>query len=450
MLRHLPDHYSKWDHIPWVAFRWPSEVWKDQPTFVFGELLFIVGALIALAHAKHNGRLYLLAWVSALVAGTANDAFFMWIPIVDNFWQAQAAIMLSPRMPLYISCVYINFMYFATVAVWKLKLPHLAEAVLTGICAELIYAPYDIVGIKFLWWTWHDTDSSISMRLFGVPIGSSLWVVTFTATFAYLFRITTAHARFEGLPLTLRDCGRTFCLVSACSTPLMMLQMTALQGVSGLESIVQNGFPPCPLPCLRGLIILLLCYGCIVFKAASKQHLKIGKAHSNLDLLLNMHLIVHFSVLLAIIMFADPATHVSTSMQQRYGPCDMQHLDITGNRVTEFVCARDYQEDYTLDCASQQAAQLLDPSTRSAAFVSAGYGIESIEAARTVSVMPEVATSSDKEVMVAEWYTVCGKAHTDYAALVAAVATLALCGGVAYSCMLGGLHKMTNQPIKYD
>ena len=125
------------------------------------------------------GRLHMLAWVSALVAGTANDAFFMWIPIVDNFWQAQASIMLSPRMPLYISCCYINFMYFSTVAVWKLKLPvrglarcqcsprrlrmgvaatellncapiqspqHEAEAVLVGLCAEMIYAPYDIVG----------------------------------------------------------------------------------------------------------------------------------------------------------------------------------------------------------------------------------------------------------------------------------------------------------------
>ena len=38
----------------------------------------------------------------------------------------------------------------------------------------MIYAPYDIAGIKFLWWTWHDTDSAIAARLFGVPIGSSM------------------------------------------------------------------------------------------------------------------------------------------------------------------------------------------------------------------------------------------------------------------------------------
>ena len=51
-------------------------------------------------------------------------------------------------------------------------------------------------GIKFLWWTWHDTDSAIAERMFGVPLGSTMWVITFSATFAYLFRITTAHVRF--------------------------------------------------------------------------------------------------------------------------------------------------------------------------------------------------------------------------------------------------------------
>jgi hypothetical protein len=101
-------------------------------------------------------------------------------------------------MPLYISCVYINFMYFGTAAAWHLRLPALAEACAAGLIAELIYAPYDIVGNKFLWWTWHDTDSSIAARMFGVPIGSSMWVVTFSATFAYMFRSTTGQNRFNG------------------------------------------------------------------------------------------------------------------------------------------------------------------------------------------------------------------------------------------------------------
>ena len=37
-----------------------------------------------------------------------------------------------------------------------------------------------MAGIKFLWWTWHDTDAPIDYRILGVPIGSTVWVITFS------------------------------------------------------------------------------------------------------------------------------------------------------------------------------------------------------------------------------------------------------------------------------
>jgi hypothetical protein len=40
------------------------------------------------------------------LVGTANDVIFMALPFVDNFWQSQATIMITPRLPLYIPCVY--------------------------------------------------------------------------------------------------------------------------------------------------------------------------------------------------------------------------------------------------------------------------------------------------------------------------------------------------------
>ena len=55
--------------------------------------------------------------------------------------------MLTPRMPLYIPCVYNVFMYSSTVAAWRLGLPAYASAALAGLMGELIYAPYDITGM---------------------------------------------------------------------------------------------------------------------------------------------------------------------------------------------------------------------------------------------------------------------------------------------------------------
>ena len=95
-----------------------------------------------------------------------------------------------------------------------------------GIMGEMIYAPYDLTGIKFLWWTWHDTDAPVNQRLLGVPIGSTVWVITFTATFQFFVSLTIKNEtnwikQVVGLIVT-----------SCFSTPVMMIQMAILQLVS--------------------------------------------------------------------------------------------------------------------------------------------------------------------------------------------------------------------------
>ena len=108
------------EDLPWRHFTSPLHQWSVLPTFVIGEYLFIAGAIAALVHAQRNGGGFLLIWFAALIAGTANDLIFMTLPLVDNFWQAQATIMLTPRLPLYIPCVYVCFLYYPTVTARRL------------------------------------------------------------------------------------------------------------------------------------------------------------------------------------------------------------------------------------------------------------------------------------------------------------------------------------------
>ena len=96
------------------------DVWNDMKAGVPEGLPMITLPLAPKVDAAKS-------W-DALIAGTANDMIFMALPLVDNFWQAQAMIMLTPRLPLYIPCVYVGFMYLSTVAVWRLDLPPLARA----------------------------------------------------------------------------------------------------------------------------------------------------------------------------------------------------------------------------------------------------------------------------------------------------------------------------------
>lgn len=114
---------------------------------------------------------------------------------------------------------------------------------------EMIYAPYDLTGIKFLWWTWHDTDAPIQHRLLGVPIGSTVWVITFTASFQLFVTLTmksqtSLFKQMLGLVIT-----------SLLSTPVMMVQMAVLQ----LVSLDTQGMPS-----IRSLIAVLVLYLAVI------------------------------------------------------------------------------------------------------------------------------------------------------------------------------------------
>ena len=106
---------------------------------MIGEYVIIGCALLALVHARRNGRASLLIWLAALVAGTGNDLIFMALPLVDTFWQAQASIMLTPRLPLYIPCMYVVFMYWPTVGVRRLGLGRAAVAYLLMLTVNMTF-----------------------------------------------------------------------------------------------------------------------------------------------------------------------------------------------------------------------------------------------------------------------------------------------------------------------
>ena len=88
-------HNKEWDSVPWHHWNDPVERFLVLPSFVIGEFFFIILALVSLVHALAHGRTHLLVWLAALSTGTANDAIFMFLPFVDNFWQAQARIAAS-------------------------------------------------------------------------------------------------------------------------------------------------------------------------------------------------------------------------------------------------------------------------------------------------------------------------------------------------------------------
>ncbi|MEZ4449267.1 MAG: hypothetical protein R3B09_07285 [Nannocystaceae bacterium] len=374
-----------WDlapHLPWHVVQSPLTKWAEQPSFVVGEYLFYGVTIAALVHALRQGegaRRHLLVWVGALLAGTANDLIFMALPLVDNFWQAQATIMLTPRLPLYIPCVYVCFMYYPTVAVWRLGLRGLARACLSGLMGSLFYAPYDVVGAKFLWWTWHDSDLPIARRILGAPIGSTMWVITFVAAFSwYLGRAIDRDP--SARPGTW---ARGLGLACGLSSLTMVVQLTALQQL--------DGGVPGPI----GLVVVTLLYGALVVRGLRGAPRAGADPWRPADALLFRAIVAYYAGLAAIMAIFDPATHRSASMHQTYGECHVEARDIAGLVRYQYLCAEDFDEDFSFEC------------------------VDSLPAAGS------------------EWYTVCGKAHTDFPRWMAGVSVLGVAGIGLYGLVLG-------------
>lgn len=70
-----------------------------------------------------------------------------------------------------------------------------------GLVVVLIDIPFDIMGIKLLWWTWHDTDPNVFDRMFWVPWTSYYFHATFASSFNFLFygsrRLLTATPGYQ-------------------------------------------------------------------------------------------------------------------------------------------------------------------------------------------------------------------------------------------------------------
>jgi hypothetical protein len=284
----------------------------------------------------------------------------------------------------------VCFMYYPTIAVRRLGLNPLSSAALTGMVGCLFYAPYDITGAKFLWWTWHDTDVPSTVRLLGAPVASSLWTLLFTASFAWLVGKAIGHRRPDEITGKVFALG--FALVAGCTTLLMLVQITILQQFDGGA------------PGYRALAAGWIAYATLVLlgrKLAKPEPPRAG------DRLLLGAAIGYFTVLIGIMASFDPATHVSTGVHQTVGECYVEATDITGFTRHEFLCASDFDEDYSFECVDE---------------------------------LPTASSPSTPEATGAptvEWYTICGRAHRNFGAWMTGVALLGLVGIGLFTFMLG-------------
>ncbi|KAF2357434.1 hypothetical protein FHG87_011808 [Trinorchestia longiramus] len=348
------------DTLDWfIKIRSPHEAFFAQPSYLLSEYAFYIIAVLTLIHSFVVGGRWKYLWLGCVLHGITTELVSFFLPDIDNYWHSQTSIIfLGRRLPLHIPLIYPSFMYPAAYAVAHLRLPRFAEPMAAGLMEVLMDIPYDIVAVKFLHWTWHDTDPNIYDRHFHVPWNSYYFHLTFGTAFTFALhfwrRKITGHD----------DKNRT----AGVGKELLCVLLAGLCGMPG--GVLQFIFLYHPLHdtynihtenCVFFIVILYLL---IVWSAdrspvvASRRN-KNESSHPSVYLLI-LALVVHYSLYLGLVIFGTPENEVSIGLHETVGPCNQTSDVYTAFggvlKKRKFLCVSDYDEgNFDFHCAPKQS-----------------------------------------------------------------------------------------------
>lgn len=332
-----------------IHVRSPFEAYKAQPTYILSEWMVITVAMISLCHAFYVGGRWKYHWLGILVHGLTTEMVAFAMPDIDNYWHSQTSIMLlGRRLPLHITMLYPVFMYNAAYMVAHLKLPRWAEPMAAGLVEVLVDIPYDITAVKFVHWTWHDTDPNIYDRHYWVPWNSYYFHMTFGT--AFTFALHFFRRRITGTD----DKG-------VVSTPGKEILCAVLAGLCGMPGgVLQFIFLYHPLHDTYGIhtencaIIIISLYVLIVWTADRRAPMgsrkQPGETFHWSALIIAFNMIFHHGLYLWMVLFKNPEEEVSIGLHETPGNCSQTSDVYTAFggvlKKKTYLCADDYDEKY--------------------------------------------------------------------------------------------------------
>ncbi|RZF33725.1 hypothetical protein LSTR_LSTR007753, partial [Laodelphax striatellus] len=331
-----------WDWI--IKFNDPFLLHKAQPTYLYSQASFIFGAAATLYHALKNGGRWPYLWFGTVLHGLVLEIICYIQPNVDNFWHSQTPIiLLGRRLPLHIVFLYPCFIYQAMAAVANMRLSRWAEQWAVGATVVLIDMPYDIASVKFLHWTWHDTDPNIGDRHYWVPWNSYFFHCTFAASFIFWFNRSNGlgeiNDKWSAKSFLIEV--RRMLVASLLGAPggvlVFILIYHPLHDIAGIHSEVTFF--------MMFSIVLLIVWS----SDRSSNKSSITPAFRSRAILLTA-LLVHYSVFLLMVMFGKPEDEQSTGLHEPTGPChETSPLQTALGMVLQkkkYLCVDDYEEGY--------------------------------------------------------------------------------------------------------
>ncbi|KAK0404069.1 hypothetical protein QR680_017269 [Steinernema hermaphroditum] len=322
----------------------PAQILENHWSFLACELVFFFLAAITFVHAWRRGGRYLYAWIGIFIHALNVENLTYWIPQMNNFWQAQGIFTLfGSRMPLYILFgIYHVFDYCTYVMVRKLYLPWWAEGPAVGLCAVMLDLPYDILGVKLLWWQWHDTDPNIFDRSYHVPWNSYYFHASFACAFIWLLH--GSRRLLVGDSYNWRKFTREF--LCAAIAGLGAFWLGALQFVL----IYHPAHDVFQVPTELTTLSFLGLYAVIVFAADRRNRTLAAWHHVSMWFdEVCCAICIHYLFFMILVVVGDPVNTVSLGLHQPIGPCNATQSVQTllgPLQKKKYLCIDDYDEAY--------------------------------------------------------------------------------------------------------
>ncbi|OWR40598.1 hypothetical protein KGM_206050 [Danaus plexippus plexippus] len=321
-------------------------LWSAQPTYIIVQSFFVFAGILTLLHALKKGGRWPYFWLGTLLHGIYADNFWHFIlPEFDNFWHSQTPLMfLGGRQPLHIILLYPVFIYNAAYAVSQINLPKYAQPFAVGLLTVLIDLPYDIVSVKYVHWTWHDTDPNIFDRHYWVPWNSYYFHATFAASFYFFFHFS----REWFAPKIARWSSASKAVEWKSLLVAVLIGMPG--GILMFVPIYHPLHDTYKIHSEVTFFLLFSIFSVIILSGLLSEREKIKEKLSGIDYLLLLQLFIHYAMFFAIVILFNPEDERSLGLHEPVGPCTEKTSLVTpfGQRLfkRKYLCPDDYDEKY--------------------------------------------------------------------------------------------------------
>lgn len=245
------------------------------------------------------------------------------------------------------------FYYHAFWAVSKLKLKcQWTEHIAVGLLGVLMDVPYDITGVRFINWTWHDTDPNIFERTYFVPWTSYFFHFTFACSMSFIMH--NARMLFQKKNQQADKWQRGSLIAEVFSvylTSTFSMPCGALMFMVSYHILHDFLLVPTEAVILPIFAVLLL----VVWSADRRNNQRNneeeekGKKKTIADQLMCLYLPIHYLTFVVINSTLNPEQHISTSLHEPIGDCESTKIVKTilkDLKKRAFLCLEDYDEKY--------------------------------------------------------------------------------------------------------